>query len=593
MTARPRTKKFNYTRLRLLSRPVIALPLIVFTVFVIVSIIGFVSAQSSLDSTRDRVIDRRVQENALKLRSSLQAYTLIASGGAGFAETSDIDAGTWDSFISAYNIPSNFPAINAVTYAQVMNHDDAQVYVDERNAAVGSNMFSLTASNPDFYIMTRYTNPNSPAFASRLGIDEYAIPSRKQAIDSAIAMNQPVITSEPQLIVSANDAKAKPQLGFIIFAPIYDKSQPLDTTQERRAALLGTSNVSFQTSKFFDTIYSETDKISHTYLTIYQGADEHAPVVYQGGVRPSSRDSIPFTQHVHYANQTFTYVYQFSDSDLLTFVELRRPLSTLIAGIALGGLLAIIMLFSIRARLHKISFEKEREVQLAKDELLSLASHQLRTPATGVKQYMGMVLQGFAGEITAQQKDFLQKAYDSNDRQLHIINDILHLAKLDAGRIVLSKTTFDMSELVQSVLEEQTQAAREAEVAITPKMPRHLQVYADSHMMRMVVENLISNGIKYTNPEGKVNVTLKNNRDAYELVVKDTGVGIADADFDKLFKQFSRVANERSHLVSGTGVGLYLVKNLVELHGGKVRVKSKLGQGTTFTVSFPHEIPEV
>lgn len=590
-----RTKQFSYTRLRLLSRSVTALPLVVLTVFVIVSVVSCIFAQSWLDNTRDRMIDRRVQEDSLKLRSSLQAYTLIAAGGAGFAETSDVSNDSWNSFITSYSISNNFPAINAVTYAKAMSRDDAQSYIDQRNQSVGSTMFTLDAakSDSDIYLMTMYTNPDVPAFASRLGIDEYDIPSRKAAIDRAINENHPILTSQPQLIQPQNDAAAKPQQGFIIFVPIYDKSQPLATPADRRSALLGTSNVSLQTQKFFNAIYSDTDKETHTYLAVYQGNDTHSPQIYAGGVRPSAPDDVAVTRHIQFGDQTFTYAYQFSDSDLLTFVERNRPASILIGGLALGALLAVIMLFSIRARLHKISFDKEREVQLAKDELLSLASHQLRTPATGVKQYMGMVLQGFAGEITEQQRDFLQKAYDSNDRQLHIINDILHLAKLDAGRIVLTKTTFDLSELVRSVVEEQSETAHEAEVTLTSKLPKRLPVFADAHMMRMVVENLVSNAIKYTNPGGSVAVALRNTKRGSELSIKDTGVGIADEDLDKLFKQFSRVANERSHLVSGTGVGLYLVKNLVELHGGKVSVVSKLAKGTTFSVIFPHENPKL
>jgi len=158
---------------------------------------------------------------------------------------------------------------------------------------------------------------------------------------------------------------------------------------------------------------------------------------------------------------------------------------------------------------------------------------------------------------------------------------------------VLSKTTFDLSELIVSVLEEQSEAIHEAEITLLHRLPKQAEVYADAHMMRMVVENLVTNAIKYTHPGGQVTVSLKSSSSNYDFIVKDTGVGIADDDVDKLFKQFSRIDNERSHLVSGTGVGLYLVKNLVELHGGDVSVKSKPSKGTTFTVTLPREVPNL
>lgn len=591
MSPLARTAQSGYKRLKLLSRPVIVLPLIVFAVFVIASIASYYAARGSLDTTRDRVIERRAQEDSLRLSNRLSSYTIIAAGAAGYATINEVTEDGWLDFVSAYNLGGNFPTINAVTYAMVMSPEDAQNYVDERNAIIGPGTFALDPNKPagDPYIMTRYSAPDVPSLKSRLGLDEYNIPSRKEAIDRAVDTYRPALTAQPQTIKSADDPTAPLQRGFIIFAPIYNRDMPLNTAAERKAALIGTANVSFRTDPFFESIYGASERQTRTYMSIYQGEDTSATKVYEGGVMPRSGDAVHYTQQVQYGSQTFTYDYSFSDSDLLTRVELSRPIGLLIAGILLGGLLSILMLFAIRTRLHKITADKEREVQLAKDELLSLASHQLRTPATGVKQYMGMVLQGFAGEITQQQKEFLQKAYDSNDRQLHVINDILHLAKLDAGRIVLSRTKFDMCELVNSVVDEQRDIATEAKVDLETKMPKRMEVYADSHMMRMVVENLVSNAIKYTHPGGKTTVSLKNGKKSYTLSVKDTGVGIADEDLDKLFKQFSRVANERSHLVSGTGVGLYLVKNLVELHGGSITVTSKIAKGTIFSVEFPRE----
>lgn len=588
MSPLAKTTKFGYTRLRLLSRPVIALPLIVFVVFVAASLLASSLSQSSLDATRQHAIDRRAQENSLKLSSSLSSYQLIASGGAGLVNAGGISQPNWDSFVGAFNITADFPAINAVTYAEVMSQDQAQSFIDNQNATYGtSQALSTTKSDGDPYLLVKYAYPDTQVFISRLGVDEYTYPSRKAAIEQAIALNKPVLTSMPEYIKPNDDPNGAAQPGFILFAPIFDQSKPLDTPEERKAALIGTSNVSFRASKFFDSIYSDSDVQTKTYLTVYQGTGPTAHMVYSGGVHPKSGDVINHTQTIAYEGQTFTYVYEFSDSDLLTIGERDRPIVTLLFGSFLGGLLAILLLFSIRARLHRISSDKEREIQSAKDELLSLASHQLRTPATGVKQYMGMVLQGFAGDISPQQKEFLQKAYESNDRQLHIINDILHLAKLDAGRIVLSKTTFDMSELTRSVIDEQTDSAHDGEVELTSRMPKRMEVYADSHMMRMVIENLISNAIKYTNPGGKVTVSIKSTGKNIEVAVRDTGVGIDENDLDKLFKQFSRVANERSHLVSGTGVGLYLVKNLIELHGGNVTVSSRGGKGTVFTLLFP------
>src|ERR1700757_2436287 len=237
-----------------------------------------------------------------------------------------------------------------------------------------------------------------------------------------------------------------------------------------------------------------------------------------------------------------------------------------------------------------MAIEKERDVKVAQDELLSLASHQLRTPATGVKQYLGMVLQGFAGELSEKQRTYLERAYASNNRQLGVINDILHLAKLETGRIVLSERKFDLAKMVRDVVDEQREVADKGGIAMYLNAPSTGMIIGDSHMLRMVIENLVSNAIKYTHEGGTVTVKLIRRGNRWSLVVKDTGVGIAKSDFNKLFKQFTRINNSRSEQVTGTGVGLYLAYHLTVLHGGSISVTSAKGKGSTFTVKLPRKL---
>lgn len=585
-----RDGSISFKRIRLFSRPVIVLPLIVFIAFAVISGFGYVAANTSVESTRERVIERRAEENANRLRSTLASYTLIAQGGVGLANSSTVTTDSWHTLVGSYDLANNYPAIEGVAYDVAYNRETAQEFIAALNDGAGNPSVTLRPESGDTFpnVLIGQIEPVTEVSRQRLGDDMTSYPGRLEAIREAARTGQPVLTRQPELLYTLSDPNANRQKGFIIFSPVYTTHTIPATESERLADFQAVVHVSFRSSNFFDRIYTE-NAAQQTYLTIYQGNKTDADKVYEGGTRPRPADTVTYEQRVQAGGQTFVYDYAFSNSELLTQAERDRPISLLLAGLVLGGLLSIVLLFSVRTRYHRLSYEKERDVQLAKDELLSLASHQLRTPATGVKQYMGMVLQGFAGEITPQQKEFLQKAYDSNDRQLHIINDILHLAKLDAGRIVLSKTDFDLAELVRSVVEEQTASAEEGDVALKSRLPKRLAVYADAHMMRMVVENLVSNAIKYTHPGGAVNVAVRTEKGRVFVSVRDTGVGIDTGDLDKLFKQFSRIANDRSHLVSGTGVGLYLVKNLIELHGGDVSVASKPGQGTTFTIAIPHK----
>lgn len=230
------------------------------------------------------------------------------------------------------------------------------------------------------------------------------------------------------------------------------------------------------------------------------------------------------------------------------------------------------------------------ELNLAKDEFISLASHQLRTPATGVKQFLGMVLDEFAGKITPEQRRMLEKAYDSNERQIIIINDLLRVAQVDAGRVHLKLEPTKLGALAQEIVDSHMSRFRERSQKVSVIVPdADVVAPVDPERLRMVLDNVIDNASKYT-PEGKqVSVRVSVTKTKAKIAVHDQGVGIAEADIDKLFTEFLRLDNPLSMTVGGTGLGLYWAKKIIDLHQGTITVLSKLDHGSTFTITLPLE----
>lgn len=231
------------------------------------------------------------------------------------------------------------------------------------------------------------------------------------------------------------------------------------------------------------------------------------------------------------------------------------------------------------------------ELNDAKDEFISLASHQLRTPATGVKQFIGMLLEGYFGDLTEEQKTVLDYAYESNERQLQVINDLLKVAQVDAGKVVLNKQVYDLADMLEDIMQEQrAQFEKRNQHVFLDRPDSPVTASVDVGRIRMVVENLIDNASKYT-PEGKkITVSLHQPHIGGKFVsikVKDEGVGIAEEDIPKIFQKFSRVDNPLSVKVGGTGIGLYWAKKIVDLHDGTISLKSKPARGTTFVVKIP------
>jgi len=238
---------------------------------------------------------------------------------------------------------------------------------------------------------------------------------------------------------------------------------------------------------------------------------------------------------------------------------------------------------------------REHELERTKEEFVSLASHQLRTPATGVKAYISMLLDGYAGKLSHRQQQFLQKVYDTNERQLQIVGDMLSVARMDAGRMVPDLAETDLTALITAIVDEQrpTLGRRRQQLEIkVPSAP--LAALVDPKLIHMAVENIVSNASKYTPERGTVAVELGATAQHAVLTVSDNGVGIADVDLPKLFQRFSRIDNPLSARRGGSGLGLYLAQAIVLLHQGRIRVHSRVGVGTTFTIELPrgHRVSE-
>lgn len=231
----------------------------------------------------------------------------------------------------------------------------------------------------------------------------------------------------------------------------------------------------------------------------------------------------------------------------------------------------------------------ERLLDEAKSEFVSLASHQLRTPATGVKQYIGMLLEGFAGELSETQIKFLKTAYESNERQLSIVNDLLNVARVDSGKVKLTLARVNLVKLMQEIIDEQESNFRSKNQTIVfNSESKRVFCQVDKHRLRMALENIIDNAHKYTLQDKTITVTVVERPRSVSIVIADQGVGIAKKDVAKIFDKFSRVEHIDTGHESGTGLGLYWAHRIVCLHGGKIDVESKLDKGTKFKISLPH-----
>ncbi len=252
---------------------------------------------------------------------------------------------------------------------------------------------------------------------------------------------------------------------------------------------------------------------------------------------------------------------------------------------------AVIAIENVRL-FHELQ-DKSGQLEVAnkhKSEFLANMSHELRTPLNAIIGFSDVMLNGMAGPMSDQQREFATDIRDSGKHLLTLINDILDLSKIEAGRMELDVNRFDVQTAMHNAMTlVQGRAERSGirlETAISPAVSEYA---GDERKFKQIVINLLSNAVKFTPEGGKVTLAADRINGAYAISVRDTGIGIAAEDQDKIFEEFRQVGTDYARKAEGTGLGLTLTRRLVELHGGRITVESEPGEGSKFTFTLPLE----
>jgi signal transduction histidine kinase len=228
-----------------------------------------------------------------------------------------------------------------------------------------------------------------------------------------------------------------------------------------------------------------------------------------------------------------------------------------------------------------------KQLDRMKSDFVNMVAHELRSPLVSIRQLNSVLLEGLAGPLAEKQEDFVKRGMKKIDALLALINDLLDVAKLEAGRLVQKKTAIDLSEMIEDMVLLMQLRAKEQGILLIHSCKNMRPVVADPKNIEEVLNNLLTNAINYSPEGGKVTVTARGVGNFVEIKVSDTGVGIAPEELPKIFYKFYRVKHPKTRQVTGTGLGLSIVKGIVEAYHGSIHVESVLDQGTTFTVLLP------
>jgi PAS domain S-box-containing protein len=230
----------------------------------------------------------------------------------------------------------------------------------------------------------------------------------------------------------------------------------------------------------------------------------------------------------------------------------------------------------------------EHEIATAKNEFISTVAHEMRTPMTSIKGYTDLLLKGTAGTLSEGQLRFLEIVRSNVDRVSALVTDLLDISRMEAGRLKLELIPLDLGHVIVEVCDSVAETVKRRELTIALDLPPDVPtVYADRNRIIQVLTNLVSNAYRYTPAGGTITISARAVNGGVQVDVSDTGIGIDRADWEKIFERFYRVDHPLVRQQSGTGLGLPIVKSLVEMHGGKLWLESELGKGSTFSFVLP------
>lgn len=507
----------------------------------------------------------------MQITEELAQYELLLRAGAAqFGTSPSMSKEDWLKLASAMDLTRRYPSLLGFGYVKRVGADEA--------AATGVwPMYTRTE-----YTRITYLVPESAVNKKAIGYDMFSEPLRRHAMMAA-RDNATTAMSEPVKLVQ-DEGKESLLQGVLVYFPLYQDGLTPTTVDERRQRLTGYVYLVLRPRDVMGSVVGQVSQMSQvTDITLHEAQTD--TVLYRSdhsSASSATQDSVQ--KDIDAYGRTWRLVVAGRDQ---AANEFYGPLWLFFFGSILSALMALGLFYVLTHRLSTVEKGLEEDVENTKSELLALASHQLRTPASGVKQYIGMLRDGLFGTLTPAQQALADKAYATNERQLHVINDLLYVSKVETGQLRIDPIPTDVTQLTREVVSNMKPQAKQKDITIVFKTKKPHPVVADDRYVTMIVENLVSNAIKYSHAGSKVNVCIASKDGGVLVKVSDKGVGIAEGDYERIFNKFDRVQNQLSHKEGGSGLGLFLARQLARGHGGDITVTSELDKGSCFVFTLP------
>lgn len=546
------------------------------------------------DNLRDNVqqeVEFESRELQVKFEARLRAHSQILRAGAAlFAVSDTVTRHDWNRFYINSRISMHYPGIQGYGYARVIDPERLEEHVAIMRRH-GFPHYKIMPDTPrDFYTSIVYLEPFTGRNLRAFGFDMYSEPLRRHAMQAATDYNLAVMSGKVTLV---QETEEDVQPGFLVYVPVYQPGRPLRTVEERRAAIKGWVYSPIRMGDLTKGLFHNWTNIGLPGLRfrIYDGdiASEENLLFdsHEGVEEPKGGLSFTGTYRVIFNNNVWTLV---TTSEAALIWNDGSLHFVLFSGITIS-----ILLFLLTAQL-KYARIRSQQIQLLnvqlqkvnndKDRFISILGHDLKNPFTNI---LGLADILATEKLEKEESDeYLAMLNDVAKRTYKLLEELLEWARVQTGNFPFRPDYFSLGQAVEDVLCHVKVSAMAKNITI-----RHdtngQQVYADYGMLRTILRNLITNAVKFTRPGGVITVTAEEMPASVIVSVADNGVGMDEEIRRKLFGISDIITTKGTADEKGTGLGLILCKEFVEVHKGAIWVESEEDKGSVFSFTLPHE----
>ncbi len=541
---------------------------------------------NAVEGATDRIAARlHIYENMLRSGAGLFA----ALGGEADALTGE----AFHRFIEQLDVPTRYPGVQGIGFTRRVLPSEVPA-LEERMQREGFPEFRVWPEHPrDEYHSILYLEPLDARNRAALGYDMMSEPTRAAAMSQARDTGQPVRSGKVTLVQEISGPK---QAGFLIYYPVYRGGAVPGSLAERREKLEGFIYAPFRADDFFRGIFGRESR-PRVLFQVYDGTTTAPEALLHGspGADAAARDRSrrATTEVLDVSHRPWTIAFHsatFEDDAGVPLMVLFGVLGTL-----LSFALFAVTRAQVRAKQHAetAAAEKEHVLQQAqaaaqqREDFLSIAAHELRTPLAALQLYV-QGLERFTQQPGALSPELVRERLSritaQTARLATLVNLLLDVSRIRAGRMALTRQRMDLAEVVREVVMRHMPDARRADSLLTLHADVPIEGEWDRERIDQIVTNLVTNAIKYGGGM-PIDVSVQRNEDACVIQVRDQGLGVPPEDLDRIFQRFERTPASRN--IGGLGLGLWIVREIVEAHGGTITVDSGVGEGAVFTVTLP------